>query len=277
MQNRVRRLLCWVLFLTSVIPLRLIAQDAPASHARLDLVAEQTAFEPGRKIWVGVLFHLDPGWHVYWKNPGDSGTPPVIQWVLPPGFHAGALRWPVPVRLGSGSVIDYGYTDQVLLMAPITAPVMAKGTAAIAANVKYVVCREVCIPGKKQLSLSIPPATAQGDQLSNSGNLFQSTREQFPKPIPSSWKISTLAAKNQFELNVRGALVPNQSVSFFPLEPDVIDNASPQVMTPANGGFDLALRVSELVRKTPAVLNGVLTVPGLGAYEVSAPVVVKIH
>jgi hypothetical protein len=95
--------------------------------------------------------------------------------------------------------------------------------------------------------------------------------------MPSSWKISTLAAKSQFELNVRGLLAPKQGVSFFPLEPDVIDNAAPQIMVPANGGFDLALRVSELITKTPAVLNGVLSVPGLGTYEVSAPVAVKIR
>jgi DsbC/DsbD-like thiol-disulfide interchange protein len=263
-------ILCFVASVTD----QSISQASPSSHAHLQLVAERTDFEPGRTIWVGVLFHMDPAWHIYWQNPGDSGTPPVIQWVLPVGFHVGSLLWPVPERLGSGSVIDYGYTNQVLLMTPVTASANAKGAGAIVANVKYVVCSEVCVPGKTQLSLSIPPEAGRAHYFSASRILFQRTRSKVPQPPPISWKISARAGKDQFELAVRG-VAPKQGIIFFPLDPDVIDNAAPQVTTPASGGFDVTLRASELITRTPTVLKGVLTVPGIGSYDISAPVAVK--
>ena len=256
-------------------PSQSIAQTSPPSHADLQLLGEKTGFEPDQIIWVGVLFRMDPGWHIYWQNPGDSGTAPVIQWALPVGFHVGSLRWPVPERLGSESVIDYGYTNQVLLMAPVTAPANARGAQVIAANVKYVVCSEVCVPGKAQLSLSIP-AAGHADDFSRSRSLFQNTRGELPKPAPISWKISARAGKDQFELAIRG-VAPKQGIIFFPLNPDVIDNAAQQVMTPASGGFDLALRASELITRVPGVLKGVLNVPGVGSYEISAPLTAKLR
>jgi DsbC/DsbD-like thiol-disulfide interchange protein len=251
-----------------------MGQTSSPNHAHLELIAEKTDFEPGRTIWVGVLFHMDPGWHIYWQNPGDSGTPPVIQWALPAGFHVGSLRWPVPERLGSGSVIDYGYTNQVLLMTRVTTSASVKGAQAIAANVKYVVCSEMCVPGRTQLSLLISPKSGRAEDFSQSRSLFQNTRSELPEPPPLSWKISALGGKDQFELAVRG-VAPKQGIIFFPLDPDVIDNAARQVATPASGGFDVALKTSELITKTPAVLRGVLTVPGTGSYEISAPVAVK--
>src|SRR5262249_24294085 len=64
------------------------------SHARVELVAEESAPRAGKPIWIGLLFHLDPGWHIYWQNPGDSGKPPKVYWELPSGWRAGAIRWP---------------------------------------------------------------------------------------------------------------------------------------------------------------------------------------
>src|SRR6266851_5732139 len=71
------------------------AQTSPPSHTTVQLVAEDGAFKAGDSTWVGVLFDLEQGWHVYWVNPGDAGDPPRIQWELPAGFRVGDVRWPV--------------------------------------------------------------------------------------------------------------------------------------------------------------------------------------
>jgi DsbC/DsbD-like thiol-disulfide interchange protein len=246
-----------------------LAQTAPTSHAQLELITEQSTYEPGHAIWAGVLFHLDPGWHVYWQNPGDSGTPPVIHWALPAGFRAGALRWPAPERLGSGSIIDYGYTGDVLLMAPIAAPASAKNTATIRADVNYVVCRQICIPGKAQLTKSVPADNGHSAGPGDSGKVFATTRERLPERAPASWRTSASARKDRFELRVRG-VAAKPGVLFLPLEADIIDNAAPQTISATNGGFNLSLKTSDLLSNMPRVLKGVLTIPGLGAYQISA-------
>ena len=135
------------------------ARAQSESHARIELIAEQNTVPPGKPLWLGLLFRLDPGWHIYWQNPGDSGEPPKVQWQLPPGFAAGLIVWPQPIRLGTGTVLDYGYEGQVLLMAPLksTSPEHPTSLPSISADVKYIVCREMCIPGKAHLTLA-PPA-----------------------------------------------------------------------------------------------------------------------
>ena len=60
-------------------------------------------------------------WHTYWKNPGDSGLPTRIQWVLPEGWKAGEIQWPYPKPLPIGPLMNYGYEDEVLLLTDLTA------------------------------------------------------------------------------------------------------------------------------------------------------------
>lgn len=253
------------------------AQSAPPSHARIELIADEAA--PSKTTWVGLLFHLDQGWHIYWQNPGDSGTPPKVAWQLPAGYRAGTIRWPQPVRLGSGSVIDYGYEDQVLLMAPIERAASSAATAAVpvaalpvGADVKYVVCREVCIPGKAHLTLSLP--AAGGDPAPRAAEwhaLFQQTRAQLPKTPPASWKISATQDKDHFMLTVRGA--PEvKAASFLPLEADQIENSAGQVFMGSQTGFELTLKKSEQLAKPISTLRGLIVLGPGRAFEIAAPV-----
>ncbi len=76
------------------------AQLQPQPHLKVELISEQATAPPGQPLWVGLLFRLEQGWHIYWQNPGDSGEPPKIRWELPAGFVAGSIRWPQPIRLG---------------------------------------------------------------------------------------------------------------------------------------------------------------------------------
>jgi DsbC/DsbD-like thiol-disulfide interchange protein len=115
------------------------AQSFSVAHAKVELLAEQNTLEPGHAAWIGVLFDLEKGWHIYWVNPGESGEAPKFQWQLPAGFHAGEVRWPAPVRIGTGTVIDYGYEGKVLLPLPLAVPTSYKPGApvALAADVRY--------------------------------------------------------------------------------------------------------------------------------------------
>ncbi|MGB0034853.1 MAG: protein-disulfide reductase DsbD domain-containing protein [Candidatus Acidiferrales bacterium] len=247
------------------------AQTAPENHARIELIAEEKALQAGRPLWVGLWFQMDEGWHVYWKNSGDSGEPPKVQWILPAGFQAGAIQWPLPVRLGRGTVVDYGYENQVLLMAPITVPSDAKssGVSAIVSDVRYLVCREICIPGKARLTLSIPVGDAASARFIKWQKLFRRTRLQLPKSAPATWKISAKSEKDQFVLSVAGAGAA-KNVSFFPLEPGVIENSAPQTVMASGTGFRVTLKKSEQLDKPISALKGVIALGDGRAFEISA-------
>jgi DsbC/DsbD-like thiol-disulfide interchange protein len=249
------------------------AQSAPPSHAKIELIADEAASSK-TTAWVGLLFDLDSGWHVYWQNAGDSGTPPKVAWQLPTGYRAGAIRWPTPMRLGSGSVIDYGYEDQVLLMAPIERAASATAAAAIpvAADVKYVVCREVCIPGKAHLTLSLPAAGgAPPAGASQWHAIFESTRAQLPTSAPASWKISAASEKKYLVLSVQTE-TPVENATFFPLESGQIENSAPQTFRSTKNGFHLTIPESDQLVKPIWTLRGVLVLGPGRAYDIATHV-----
>ncbi len=80
----------------------------------LQLVVPAKLFDPGAANDAGLYFKLEPGWHIYWKNAGDSGEPPHIKWTLPEGITASALEFPAPKRLPLGPLMDFGYENEVL-------------------------------------------------------------------------------------------------------------------------------------------------------------------
>ena len=134
------------------------ASQAPAPHARVELVAAAGAIAPGRDLWLGIHFVLEPGWHIYWQNPGDSGGPPTVQWRLPDGLAAGELEWPLPERIEAGaSIVNYGYEGEVVLPVRLRATGgWTQGGATVAALVKYVICRDICVPGRADVELAVP-------------------------------------------------------------------------------------------------------------------------
>ncbi|MGI8481718.1 MAG: protein-disulfide reductase DsbD domain-containing protein, partial [Chthoniobacterales bacterium] len=90
---------------------------------KAELIANTTAVVPGKPFTVGLLLRIAPGWHTYWKFPGDAGLPTEIKWNLPPGWKVGDIQWPIPLKLNEpGDVQIYGYHDEVLLLQELTPP-----------------------------------------------------------------------------------------------------------------------------------------------------------
>jgi DsbC/DsbD-like thiol-disulfide interchange protein len=254
-----------------VLPTLTSAQSPADQHVKVELISEQDAIVPHSKIWAGIRFDLQDGWHTYWVNPGDSGEPPRIEWELPEGFQAGAIQWPYPERLSTPPFADFGYEHQALLIAAVQPPPGLKEGVSqrIAARVHYLVCRDVCIPGQKQLELTLPVKSraVAGSEV----QLFEATRRRLPRPAPESWIISAASIGDDFVLNLiigRSAGAPQ----FFPLEEEQIENAAPQTATTIPGGFRLHLKKSRHLLKPLSRLRGVLVVGPGKAYLLDVPV-----
>src|SRR5437763_13272386 len=115
-------------------------------HARLSLISEHSSAAPGSTQWIGLRFQLDPGWHIYWTNPADSGAPPKATWHLPNRVQAGDLQFPIPQRIQDHGLTDYGYQSDVVLLSKIQIPDTGmSGNIEIAADVRYLVCGDVCV------------------------------------------------------------------------------------------------------------------------------------
>jgi thiol:disulfide interchange protein DsbD len=245
--------------------------SAETDQLKVQLISDTDAVQPGSALLVGLRFEMQKQWHIYWRNPGDSGEPPQVRWKLPAGFRAGEVQWPAPERLGSGSVIDYGYRGSVLLPVVIQTPRTALAAASItlSAEVSWLVCKDICVPGQADLTLSLPVRMAPAP-VSASHPLFQEAGSRLPKPMPPAWRIEATSEPAFFVLTVQGAGVGNGA--FFPFEADQIDHAAPQTTTVLPDGVRLVLKKSDQLAKTPARLDGVLELGSGQVYALSVPV-----
>jgi thiol:disulfide interchange protein DsbD len=136
---------------------------ARAGHVRAELLADVSAIQPGKPFSLGVRLSIDPGWHVYWSNPGDAGLPTRVIFTLPDGFTAGPVQFPTPRRfVQPGNIVAFGYEDSVLLLAKITPPadLPADFQGHFKAAVSWLVCADVCILGKASPSLDLGSSTS---------------------------------------------------------------------------------------------------------------------
>ena len=256
------------------------ASGVAIPHGTLELVAENSWISPGHELDLGLRFELEKGWHLYWINPGDSGEPPRVEWHLPRGFTTGAIEWPTPQRLGTGSVVDYGYEGAPMLIVPVrmaeniaSQPKQAsQPPAQLGAEVKLLVCsHEMCVPGKAQISLTLPIKAVTPVADARTSAWFSDARKSLPRQVPAQWRFSLVDAKDSFVLTVNlGHRVTE--AKFFPLAVSQIQNAAAQTLQPTATGCKLTLRKSEQLLKPIARLQGVLVLSGSDGYQIDVAV-----
>ena len=151
---------------------------------------------PGESVTLVWRFALADDWHLYWSGRNDSGFPPRIDLELPAGWLAGGLQWPTPERyLSEGDILDHVYFGELVLIQKLGAPTEAVPgeTMAIKADVQWLACREMCVPGNKVLSLEVPVATRVENM---EPNIASEAAGRLPGPLPAQtletkWEGST--------------------------------------------------------------------------------------
>ena len=138
------------------------------------------------------------------------------------------MQFPAPRRLPLGPLMDFGYEDEVLFPITLTADstLKAPSTVPLSAHVDWLVCREVCIPGKADLVLPLQVAAQKGPVDPARQALFDRFRARLPQPLPSSAKAVFGAIPAASHSPSPATLPP--TAEFFPLEQSQIVNAAPQ-------------------------------------------------
>src|SRR5512132_3566781 len=133
---------------------------AKTAHGAVRLISAVDAVGDGAAVPIGLAFRMNPGWHIYWRSPGDAGYPPHVNWANSENVASAELSWPAPRRF---SVLDFetiGYENAVVL--PIQARLQKPGEPlALRATVDYLTCADVCVPYVAELALDLPAGEAR--------------------------------------------------------------------------------------------------------------------
>lgn len=259
------------------VPLARAADVVTTPRVEVRLVAETTGIPAsGGTISIGLIERMQPEWHTYWRNPGESGEPTTIDWLLPPGFRAGDIMWPRPERIAFGELANYGFGDEVLLRSEITIPagLTVGTTVSFTAHAKWLVCKDICIPEEATLDLALPvvAAPAINDQWRE---IFAKYREREPQKI-APFDARFALEDDAVTLFFRSALdQPGAGALFFPFTKGLLKASAPQVVEQRAGGFAITvppgwrLRDPEKRKETSAI-DGVLVLANpVQAFEVS--------
>jgi thiol:disulfide interchange protein/DsbC/DsbD-like thiol-disulfide interchange protein len=230
-------------------------------HVTARLIVDQKSVSPGSTFTLGVKFTLEPGWHIYWSNPGDSGLPPRFTWsndsavtVLPP-------LWPYPERLATGPLVNYGYGDVTI---PFPARLTANarvGATDITVGLQWLVCKDECLPGETTLHIALP-ITPQSGAPSEHSKEFEAALNRVPTPLD---RVSIAVEERPDQLII--ALIPIDgqplppSITFFPLDKRIIANAATQTTERDGGSVRLTLTRDPLNRESINRIRGVLVAP----------------
>jgi thiol:disulfide interchange protein DsbD len=223
------------IFLSGIVVLFAAAAQASAGHVQTELLANVSAIQPGKPFWLGVRLTMDPGWHVYWKNPGDSGIPTRVKLTLPDGFTAGSLQFPTPSRfVQPGNIVIFGYENSVMLLTEVTPPAHLSSDflGQFHAAVDWLVCSDVCIPGKATVSLTLG---ATKEPSPGNQELFNDWAAQLPTELIGGPRISVDASTSGKVIVsiIWNHAAPDQ-VEFLPETPDDYNIADTQVKSSQN-------------------------------------------
>jgi thiol:disulfide interchange protein DsbD len=270
---RLSRLIFVLSLLAAALPALAASSVADAPHLHVQLVVPEDQLYPAGNNLIGLYFKLEPGWHVYWKNAGDAGGPPRVHWTLPAGVTAGEMQFPAPQRLPLGPLMDFGYENEVLFPIKLAvAPTVKDSKSLLAAKVDWLVCREVCLPGKAELSTTLQLVSGKPAVVSGSGDdaaLVKRLASTMPTPLPAGIKAVFQPTPDGFRLGVETGH-RESTAAFFPDDQDILSNPAPQKLSPTTKGFVLDLKKDASLSANPAQLNGVLELSGDRAYELAA-------
>ncbi|WP_323847076.1 protein-disulfide reductase DsbD family protein [Microbulbifer magnicolonia] len=211
------------------------AQDsASGDHVRVRWLAPDS-FARGEAETIGFHFEVDPGWHVYWRNAGDSGAAPRFD-ISASGAGIGAIQWPFPVRLPIEHLTNLGYEGDVAYLFDVT-PAADAEQVSLDVNLEWLVCKVDCIPGFGTMKLARPVGEVASWPPSDR-QLRDRFRARVPQPPEQSpWRTVSLTESGgeQFLLALerrdQRVTAPPQ---VFPLDGELLTAAEPQLVSEGN-------------------------------------------
>lgn len=241
--------------------LSLSAAPIRSGHASAELIAASSTFVPSKPVDAAIRLIVDPGWHTYWINPGEGGMKLGVEWVLPEGWSAGPLGWPVPIRFKTGDLPGFGYVGEVIIPVTLTPPPDTTRAARISVKLDWLTCDDgSCVSGDAAPILELSP----GDSTATpSAAVIEKAKSQVPKPVEGL----TLAVTEEGKSIILTLATPDgidpAKVATFPTTPQVVDPAATIRFEKSGDSWIARVARSEYLEGPPKTLELVLTGGGL--------------
>ncbi len=132
------------------------AYDDGEAHVRGYLITDVSRVTAGETLRAGILYQMDPGWHIYWQDPGEAAIPTELSVETLQG-SAGAVQWPMPsvFRESNGFITTFGYAGEVLLFSEVEVT-DDSGVLELSVKSDFLACKVECVPGSLELTRTIP-------------------------------------------------------------------------------------------------------------------------
>ncbi len=188
MLKRVTVLVAAVLaYVLHAAPLLAQTPPSPKPDFSADLVAGGVDRRDPNVAWIGVHVRLGPGWHTYWRSPGDAGAPPEFDWRGSQNIAAADVEYPAPRRIASAGLDSFGYADEVVF------PVRLRlrdphAPTQVSLKLALFVCSQICTRN----DLTFNAALAPGGHLDDPMRLIDSWRAKVPRTNSPALSISAI-------------------------------------------------------------------------------------
>lgn len=259
------RVCAFISLLAMTLLLAPVSRSAPvdAGKAVVEMVSDHAVVTPGSEVRGALTLKMDPHWHVYWQNAGDSGLPAEIDWAETSGVTMGAFQWPLPHPQPLETLMNYGYENELVLPFAMSVPETASGTVQLTGMANYLICYDVCIPESGEISLTLQV----GDENTldpDTQAYFQWADARLPMPFAGTAQIDRTAG-DTWKLSlkdkaVRAAFEGQVSdVRFYPKDHQILHPPKqPVALGPEGITLTLQKGDDEVEAQTP--LEGVLVV-----------------
>ncbi len=251
------------------------AQRPGETDIRAALIAETATPAAGSTTTLAIDMRPNPGWHGYWKNPGEAGFPADLKWSLPKGVSAGTARFPVPEKLVVEGLMNHVFNGDHALLVPLTIPSgLAVGTRLPIRLVgDWLACTDkVCVPERAALSLDL--VVGDGMISSAARAQFDSWRMKLPKPLGSPATFAVSGDVVRIAIPFPAKLAANDPW-FFAATDKALAYLGPQKVTRAGDMMIIEAKKNGLGFELPQKLEGVLALgggvaSGAQGFEISA-------
>ena len=246
-----------------------MAQLPPPGRTAItpQLIAESSAPAGGGRVTLAVVMRPLPGWHGYWKNPGDAGIPPRIAWSLPGGVTAGPLQYPVPKRLIIADLMNYVYeADYAHLVALDVPPMRAGTTIPLRAKMNWLACTDkICVPEEGELTLDLP--VGDGVAAPAKRARFDGFRRALPRPLAAQGKFEIAGDRFRLAIPLPAGSALDEAY-FFPGEGAPASYSAAQNFR--QSGDWLVMETAAVGEQSRSRLDGVLAYAGGQGFAITA-------
>tara|TARA_B100001109_G_scaffold82887_1_gene67611 strand:- start:383 stop:2323 length:1941 start_codon:yes stop_codon:yes gene_type:complete len=136
----------------------LLANPVETGHAKASLITNLQSSSQ-ESFYVGVRLQMQDGWHTYWENPGDSGSPFNATWTTDAGVIIENVSWPTPQTIPYPPLMTYGYEGDIVFPFQVFRSLDTELTE-ISLDFDFLICADICVPEQAKLTLDLTTASS---------------------------------------------------------------------------------------------------------------------